>query len=54
VLQPAEVSDLLDLSTELRFTPRERELPSVPSLANASNDRDGAVQTLTEIFSLYN
>ena len=54
VLQPAEVPELLDLSTQLRFTPRERELPSVPSLANASNDRDGAVQTLTEIFSLYN
>ena len=45
---------LLELSTQLRFTPRERELPSVPSLANASSDRDGAVQTLTEIFNLYN
>ena len=51
---PDQVPQLLELSTQLRFTPRERELPSVPSLANASNDRDGAVQTLTEIFNLYN
>ena len=46
--------ELLGLSTQLRFTPTERALPSVPTLANATDDRDGAVQTLTEIFSLYN
>ena len=60
VLQPAEVTELLALGTQLDFTPREREPPPTPSLELAANgteplaDRDGAVQTLEEIFNLYN
>ena len=58
VLQPAEVADLQALASELQFTATEREVPPMPSLEdndlNATEGRESAVQTLEEIFSLYN
>jgi len=54
VLQPAEVPELLELGAKLRFAPSERSLPAPPELSDSSEDREGTVQALEEIFSLYN
>ena len=54
VLQPTEVPELLDLATKLRFVPSERALAAPPPLSDENDARDGTVQTLEEIFNLYN
>lgn len=52
VLQPSEVSELLDLGTALQFEPRERSM-SQPMPLTTEMDQEDAVQALSDIYNLY-